>query len=69
MILLIIITDLPPTSGVLDTIENNRQVAHKTFDEFSSLIMDFSQYLTSVVSMYNGEGLSDYYVQVLKEMI
>ncbi|WP_444927641.1 NACHT domain-containing protein [Microbulbifer sp. TRSA002] len=61
---LIIITDLPPTPGVLDTIENNRQVVHKTFDEFSSLIMDFSQYLMSVVSMYNNEGLCDYYVPI-----
>ncbi|WP_230515326.1 NACHT domain-containing protein [Teredinibacter turnerae] len=61
---LIIITDLPPTPGVLDTVENSRQIAHKTFDEFSSLIMDFSQYLTSVVSMFNNEGLSDYYVPI-----
>ncbi|WP_238151994.1 NACHT domain-containing NTPase [Microbulbifer sp. A4B17] len=61
---LIIITDLPPTPGVLDTVENNRQVVHKTFDEFSSLIMDFSQYLTSVVSMYKNEGLCDYYVPI-----
>ncbi len=61
---LIIITDLPPTPGILKTVEHNRQVAHKTFDEFSSLIMDFSQYLTSVVSMYNNEGLCDYYVPI-----
>ena len=32
---LIIITDLPPTPGVLDTVDNNNKVAHKTFDEFS----------------------------------
>lgn len=61
---LIIVTDLPPTPGILQSVENNNKVAHHTFVDFSSTIMDFSQYLNSIVATFNNDGLSNYYVPV-----
>lgn len=61
---LIIITDLSPTSGLLDSFANSENIIHHTFENFSSIIMDFSRYTNSMVSMFNNDGLSDYYVPI-----
>lgn len=62
---LIIVTDLPPTSGVLESINQDPNVVHKSFDQFMAMLMDFSLYLRSVQSLFENEGLREYYVPIL----
>ncbi|MEZ5524553.1 MAG: NACHT domain-containing protein [Pseudomonadales bacterium] len=61
---LLIITDVPLTPAVKNTLSSHEWVRHFTFDQFSDWLMSFSHYLRELKANFSNEGLSNYYVSI-----